>query len=118
MTTAPIGLIRLELTFLAVDAVKAWGTFADVLAEDVPPAGGGRRQADAVVVAGVGAAGTWGGEELRQRLTAPGASHHSRGVSPLSVSLQLSPSKPSGQMQMRRRPSAVTQVPPLLQWFT
>lgn len=39
-------------------------------------------------------------------------------ILPLSVSLQVSPLKPYGQMQMKRRPSPVIQVPPLRHWFT
>lgn len=41
-----------------MDAVKAWRTFADVLPEDVPPAGRARHLAEAVVLAGVAAART------------------------------------------------------------
>lgn len=44
--------------------------------------------------------------------------HWSRRILPLSVSLQVSPLKPSGQMQMERRPSPIIQVPPLRHWFT
>lgn len=44
--------------------------------------------------------------------------HWSRRILPFSVSLQVSPLKPSGQMQMKRRPSPIIQVPPLRHWFT
>ena len=39
-------------------------------------------------------------------------------VSPVSVSLQVSPVKPSGQIQMKGSSEPVTQIPPLLHLFT
>lgn len=56
-----------RLTVLAVDAVEAGLTLADILAEDVASARVARQLADAVVPAGVGVARPFGNETNKER---------------------------------------------------
>lgn len=121
---APAGGGR--LTVLAVDAVEARLAPAHVLAEDVAAAALTRRLAHPVVLAGGGAARTcvggrgWVGwlSTIFTVIAIFTVLIVTSAALPLSVSLQVSPEKPSGQMQMKGALALVTQVPPLLHTFT
>lgn len=60
----------------------------------------------------------WGASSIFHVITILMALIVTLAVLPLSVSLQMSPEKPSGQMQMKGALALVTQVPPLLHTFT
>lgn len=59
------------------------------------------------------------GSLQEKNLAHPQISRTVQSIVPVSVKLQVSPPKPSAQIQMNRSsPTPVTHVPPLWQWFT